>query len=37
MSSTEELMRLARGGGHRRTHGTDRPIGIIAAAARATD
>jgi putative hemolysin len=38
VSSTEELMRLARGTAERPEHATtERPIGIIAAAARATD
>jgi len=38
VSSTEELMRLARGAADTPEHATaDRPIGIIAAAARATD
>jgi putative hemolysin len=38
VSSTEELMRLARGAAEGPGNpGTDRPIGIIAAAARATD
>lgn len=37
VSSTEELMRLARGAADTATGGDARPIGIIAAAARATD
>ncbi|MDX2167311.1 MAG: hemolysin family protein [Deltaproteobacteria bacterium] len=37
MSSTEELMRLARGASENTGTGGDRPIGIIAAAARAVD